>query len=75
MVNGLRNGSTTAVFLGANSPNLNEYFKTASFWDSKCLFNPKVLVDEKYHKSKILKPEEDVDRDGNKGYFMMKDSF
>jgi len=41
----------------------------ADFNDLKSLFNPTIVKDKTFYKSKILKPEEDVDNFGNKGWF------
>lgn len=39
------------------------------------MFNPDAILEESFYKKEILKPEEDVDYNGNKGFFTAKSDF
>lgn len=69
-------GATCAFYFAGFRYSLKEYFKnTAWMADMESIFTPSKLKDEKFYKKVILKPEEDVDGFGNKGFFDIKDGF
>lgn len=49
-----------------------EFFKEAQFYKPESLFVPEQLLKEEYYKKHLIKPEEDVDFEGNKGCFYAK---
>ena len=66
-------GYTCAYFFAAFRPNFKEYFKETPWMDDlESIFTPSKLKEESFYKKKILKPDEDVDGFGNKGFFEIK---
>ena len=55
--------------------NLDNFFAFATFWKQFYLFDPANVVDEGYYKKDILKPDEDVDNNGNKRLFVAHKDF
>lgn len=55
--------------------NLKDFFKSAEWFQPDILFDPTLVLDTKFYKKYIVKPEEDYDIFGNKGCFYANEDF
>ncbi|KRX01007.1 hypothetical protein PPERSA_09613 [Pseudocohnilembus persalinus] len=65
----LKSGYTCVILFDRKIVNINEFFKGAKYYVPEILFNPKKVKEPEFYKAHILKKDEDVDWDGNKGNF------
>ena len=68
-------GDTLAVnFEGYNIDFKNDWNFPDAHFDTSLVFNPKVFKEDENYK-KMLLPEEDVDDQGNKGYYRLRKDY
>ena len=72
---GLKSGATTIIAMDKVAKNLDDIFKGSLWWEPDKLFSPEEVLVEEFYKKKIIKKEEDVDFEGNKGCFLAKSDF
>ena len=63
------------LVINMNEMNAKKDFYTASPLALESGFDPEFMKKDKQDFKKLLKPEEDVDRDGNKGNFLIGKNF
>ena len=71
----MKSGSIAVLYLNKSIKNFPEFFKDVDYFVPEKLFTHNLLTDEKFYKPLIVKPEEDEDYLGNKGFFKAKKEF
>jgi hypothetical protein len=75
LVGSLKRGSKCLLHFSNSLDFPEDILQNKEFYIPQALFTPDIILDEKYYKKKLLKPEEDIDSIGNKGGFLASKNF
>lgn len=71
-MHGLKTGDNLVLSIDLKTTNLNEFLKSKWF-QPKIIFKYSSIFNKEYYKKDLITPEEDVDYQGNKGWYEPKE--